>query len=314
MKLLSKGIFTSKYVLVLFVLSNSLVNGQTSALFNEENGCLHGEYKSFHDNGTLKTEGNFFFNRRIGDWKIYDAMGEVITQRHYDSLGVPQVVKPLASNTISQQEENKQSYKLERDSLGVYKFQHIYEKNIVWTKRVWSFLPQKYNTALYDFNWFGLLNGVTAERTFHVYKNDEFSEFYEHDDHIELTNMQLIGIAVKKDYFYESISNKMDARVLGIILFAEDTLKNEVQEFILYYPIGLRNVLVKKDLQHEDPNIKNLDDLFFFNAYSEIIYQELYLNTNRIVFNPKNEKEYVDFSKRIKSEIIQVEHDEWIKM
>jgi hypothetical protein len=285
-----------------------------------QKGTVHGEYQSFHNNGQLKAEGNFFFNQRIGEWKVYNEEGEIIAKRYFDSLGRINVIVPTLSDNPVIELLNQPQYIVERNEAGYYKFQHIKEGDIVWSKRVWSFLPKGDNPDIYNFDWMATLNDfemhedLSNKRDIKVYKDDEFKSFYEDDEYIDLTDLKFLGVGIKKDYFYDVVRHRTDARVIGITVFAEDTTTKEIKDFTLYYPTDLRPLLVKQEIDHDVPNISNLDDIFFLNAYGEIIYEEATVYAKDDQFDPRKASDFIAFSKEIKTQVIEAAHKLWVKI
>lgn len=304
----------------MILLSFGFALAQEQPKFSFKNGIFHGEYQSFHENGQLKSKGNFNYNRRIGDWKVYNDEGELLAHRYFDSLGHVKVIAPKTGNDAAIELLDQPRYKIERNENGVYEFLHIYEGNMVWTKRVLSYLTKKSNPEVYEFDWMELLNkfyvkeDLSTGRSVFVYKNDQFSSLYEENEVIETTNLIVLGIGIKKDYYYDLASRKLDARVLGVTLFAEDTITKQTKEFTLFYPTDLRPLLVNNKINHEDSTINNLDDLFYFNAYGEIIYSEESLNNQYVQFNPKKATDFLEFSKQIKMQIIAIAHEYWVRV
>ncbi len=306
-------------LLVLLLLLNLSVFGQKKPIIQEYAGCFHGAYESFHENGNTKAQGNFYFNRRIGDWKVFDENGALLVHRFYDSLGHVKVLVPKTADDEVIKLLNKPRFRLHRDSIGKYVYQHIYEGDVVWSKRVWSYFPVENNETLYGFDWLGLLNrfelqeDLSMKRLVTVYKNDQCSKFYEDDEEIATKDVELLGIGLKKDYFYDMASRKMDARVLVVTLFMQDTTSTTRKDLTLYLPTDLRRLLVRQFMQHDDPAITNLDDLIYLNAYSEIIYKEESWKEKEVqLFHPKDANNFSQFSKEVKIQIIEEEHDYWV--
>lgn len=304
--------------LFFFCFLSSVVMGQKAPVIEFYEQSIHGAYESFHENGQTKAKGNFYYNRRIGDWKTFDKEGDVLVQRFYDSLGNVKVLMPNTSDDKAVKLLDKPRYQIERDTAGSYIWEYIHEGDVVWSKRVWSFLSEEHNPTLFGVNWIAVLNRVnnqeylSTSKELTVYKDDDFREFYKEEEQIETQNLIIHGIGLKKDYLYDISSRKMHQRVIGVTLFTEDTITKRHKEFVLYYPTDLRSFLVKYPINHADSLIENLDDLFFFNAYNEIIYkEESWKDNSRVRFDPKKFKANLEFNKTIKTQVIEVEHYYW---
>lgn len=146
-----------------------------------------------------------------------------------------------------------------------------------------------------------------------VYFNHKFSKLFKDDEYIETENLVLNGVGVLKDYYFDLASRKTDPRVFGFSIFTEDTVSKETKEFLFYYPTDLRPILLEKKIRHKDPNISNLDDLLFFSAYGEIVYEHIWGNEKSPKqFHPNEANNYLDFSKEIKIQIVEDEHSYWL--
>lgn len=297
-----------------------VVFSQTENKYSTVNEYVDGLYTSYHENGSVKAEGNFYRNRRIGNWFVYDNKGEVLAHRQFDSLGNSIVLIPKHSGDSIIKLLEKRPNKVERNNDGIYSFQHIKESDVVWSKRVWSFVPTQHNSAVYNFDWLGLLKTISVSddtslvKELKIYKDDQFQTYYSDEERIDTENLTLHRLGLKKDYFYDLSSRKMDCRIIGITLFAENNLTGEMKEFTLYYPTTLRTILAKKQITHEDSFITNLDDVFFFHAFGEVIYKESRQDTTHVKFDPREPTDFSVFSNRVKTEIIEVAHSYWVKI
>jgi len=309
-------LFFSTFSLILF----SFCFTQEQTKVSIENRTFHGEYRSFHENGQLKSEGNFCFNRRIGDWKVYSDKGELLAHRYYDSLGFAKVFVPTTSEDTVIKLLNKPRHKIKRNESGMYEWKELIEGYIGYAKRVRSFLPIENNNEVYELNWISLLNrfqlkdDLSVEREITIYKNDELQALYKEDEYIDTTSLTLLGVGVKKDYYFDLEVRNMDARVIGVTIFTEDTITKELKDFTFYYPTDLRPLLVKHKINHDNTNIKNLDDLLFFNAYGEIIYEENCWDREKNQFDPRKAFDFIEFSNTVKTQIVEIENGYWVRI
>lgn len=138
----------NKLVIFCIGIISCSVLGQKAAIISEHEGCFHGGYESFHENGKTKAKGNFYYNRRIGDWKIYDEEGALLVHRFYDSLGNVSVLVPETADDEVIRLLNKPLHVPARDSTGKYQWSQTIEGNVIYSKRVLSYLPKKDNAEL----------------------------------------------------------------------------------------------------------------------------------------------------------------------
>lgn len=63
---------------------------------------LHGPYKSYYENGSIKIKGNYFLGQRERLWKFFNETGELVDEKEYENSSVK-----LKDNPVSTDEANK---------------------------------------------------------------------------------------------------------------------------------------------------------------------------------------------------------------
>ena len=275
-------------------------NDSIKCKYKKENGLLNGKYQSFYkSNNKKKAEGYFKNNNRSGVWTIWDKYGNIVAQRNYKSSYnfeqlVPDKPKPL-----------KYTPKYNSDKYLEY-FQ-LKEKNIVWSKKVYSIISPKNNPILFSNN---TLNNVLFENikneNIQIYSDDGFSNKLNINDFDINKNIEYY--IVNEVFVYDSERALSEKRIIGI----SPKFKNSKKSFWIYFPstrkyLAQQRVVVNNNIKY----IKSLDDLFFYNYYSENILPVtniFYTNEiNETIRDIENES-----SNDIEITIIEIEHDIWV--
>lgn len=90
-----------------------------SAEFELKDGKRHGEWKSYHENGKLREEGNYEDGLENGIFKYYDLNGEILKTEHnfiLDSLNIPCFnFENNYKNFIEYLDKNNRHYEIKED-------------------------------------------------------------------------------------------------------------------------------------------------------------------------------------------------------
>ena len=93
---------------------------KTRARYNKE-GKLEGEYKSYHENGQVKMEGQYLNGEAIGNFKYYDENGKVIDEKFHTKYG--------KENTPKQKDEKgKKNIRVGKEQMKNKEVRSIYNK------------------------------------------------------------------------------------------------------------------------------------------------------------------------------------------
>lgn len=65
----------------------------------------HGAFQYFDEAGTLRAEGSFTNGRKVGIWKRYDMMGQMLMEKEYDGLEWDEKQVKLGIATLSRTRE-----------------------------------------------------------------------------------------------------------------------------------------------------------------------------------------------------------------
>lgn len=297
----------------MLVLLSISTNAQNDLPMSEER--LNGKYSSFDSENNLTTSGEFKNNLRVGKWIVKDTSDRVILTREYHSV-YAFTEKHLSAlwretkttNANHRLEETIHiDFPLEKDSIGLYKFPPVADSNVVWSKRVRSILPREENKIIYAKDFLTKLRSLSS---YNVYTDDELSEVLPREK-IDFKNSKLVAISLKKDYFFEKTINMMQERIVAITFHLENKKTGLESSFSVYYALFGRLLLSTFAANSDNELIKNLDDLLFFQDYSEIIYQEEHFDLDEPL-DLKNIEKYSKKSDDIKRLVLEVEHKYWV--
>lgn len=101
-------------------------------------------------------------------------------------------------------------------------------------------------------------------------------------------------------------------KIVTLTFHVKSAENDEKETFSVFYPTDGRKLLSSFNVSHKSEKIKHYDDLFFFQDYSEIIYNEA--NAKGIKIEPDfgNIEQYQQTSNHIKQIIISAEHRYWL--
>lgn len=294
-------------ILLLIAISSSAQNDLPTS-----NGILNGQYLKFDDDTQTTTSGKFKNNLRIGEWIIRDSSDQIVLTRQYHSIYSYTEKRTKPTDVDYELEETTNiKFTTERDSFGLYKLPKVNYTNIIWSKRVWTLLPEVEHGQLYSQEILIRVNQWINNGKIKVYKDDELSAVIDKQE-VDLNNKKCIGVTMKKDYFFDKKSGMMMEQIVALTFHVESTKNEEKETFSIFYPTDGRKLLSSFNVSHKSDKIKHYDDLFFFQDYTEVIYNEANAKGIKIEPDFANIKQYQQTSNAIKQLIVSTEHRLWI--
>lgn len=138
-------------------------------------------------------------------------------------------------------------------------------------------------------------------------------------DTIEFNRDDVVGYRMKEDWFFDRQRSVMEVRIIGIcpIVFAKDE-RGQVKEgnfpvplFWLYYPEA-RRLFANAEVfnRQNDAERRSFDDIFQKRFFSSYIYKESNVFDRRVGEYATGLAGLLE-GERIKSEIVNLEHDMW---
>ena len=99
---------------------------KTRARYNKE-GKLEGEYKSYHENGEVKMEGQYLNGEAIGNFKYYDEKGKVIDEKFHTKYDKDNISKQKDDKGRKNIRVGKEQMK-NKEVRGIYNKFHLLKK------------------------------------------------------------------------------------------------------------------------------------------------------------------------------------------
>lgn len=291
------------FFLILF--ASYLTFAQNDLLMSE--GRLNGEYSHFNSVNQTTTTGSFKNNLRTGEWTIRDSTDNIIYRRNYNSIF--SYSETRVSGSI--EGGSQKLYSIERNSEGLYQYPKFEIKDVLWTKRVWSILPERDHGQLYSQEILIRINDWIKKDEIKIYQDDELSALVNKQD-VNFSNNNCIGVTMKKDYFFDKKLGLMLEKIVALTFYLENVKTNEIKTFSIFYPTDGRKLLSSFNVSHNSEKIEHYDDLFFFKDYNEIIYNEANAKGIKIEPDFANIEQYQQTSSDIKQIIVSAEHRLWL--
>jgi len=286
-------------VLILSVAISSLTFSQET-INSLDNGLFNGEYRSHHDNGVIKAEGEFNGNRRVGTWKIYDESGILRVERQYIRGDLSSVNWFDAQGITLNLDVDL--FVPQRGADGLYIYPYIEEADVAYSKRIWRELrPTRQNTSFFMENMLydDMIEGIQSG-TITAYTEDELQNEYT-GSISDLEGLEVKGWRLKEDFYFDNARKQAFARVIAFSPIVELN-GEEVTPFWVYYP-HVREVFAE---------MKGREELIYFHMFNSTIVkvsnvQDLELNQQY------DEAEMQEAILGLEIELIETEHDLWIE-
>lgn len=302
---------------LLFLLSCTVVSAQRvihtykdkdyMAVYYTNDGRLDGTYTSYYTNGKKRSSGTFRNNTRHWNWLIYDSTGRMVRRQYSDPF--------TYTSREDSDSQHKRVYTLQRDSSGCYSSFLLKEKTVMVSKRLWRVAREQENPLLFSNQRLqrvvnaALHNGITA------YGDDQFRHVLRADSLLrDTSNLRVTGWKIKEDWVFDSERKISELRIIGLCPEIVRKNSNDTVDWCwLYYPY-LRSTLAREKISVAGhPEIQHLDDLFFFHDFASTIVKESNVYDRSIKDYAKTKAEQEKESERITIDMIEMEHDLWLK-
>lgn len=255
---------------------------------------LTGTYQSFYKNGNVRAEGEILNGYRKGKWLLYDSLGTVLCMRDYYELGK---VKTEGETSGFNTKTNQQDFA---------PYDEFNTKEILFVKRLWSFIPIQNNKDLFVVKWSKILQKWKESSTIKLYTgSDELNQVADDAFLKKAFRFECDELRIKEDYFYDRSRKIAEYRIIA--LGFDFYIGQEQPETIwVYYP-EIRPLLAKIT----SGGIENLEHLFFVrNFYSEW-YKESNVN-NKLLSEYEPRIDLIQARNRILTDLLESEHLCWL--
>jgi Gliding motility associated protein GldN len=241
-------------------------------IYHETNGMLNGNYISYYKNGVKKSEGSFSYNKRIGEWIVWDSTGKLRVKRNFTSPLEFKRTYPEIPNDGPIPLLSSPDYILQRDTNGCWKQFQIEQRAAFYQQRNFKtfYTTEKQLFFEYETLYKILYKNVTENNCAGYATGDSEDETYKSRykaTEIDSSGFNLVGFRLKSDFIFDDNHMLSDERPLFItVLVQKKTGAKDTIDFFSVYYRELRKYLAKIKLS--TPRLplwlQNLDDVFTF--------------------------------------------------
>ncbi len=289
---------------------------------------LEGSYRSYHDNGKLKSEGLMLENGRVGTWKVYNDKGKLVEERQYNDPITFERLKPKGRDAQIAELRGEEKYFPSLNDEGVLKYKYIQEREVKWATRYWIRIHASDNPVLFKRGRLlgALQDAIINERvTIYDTLTDQFTDTITAEEFKKRLKGTVQAFEIKEDYFFDVTRGCTESRIIAICPLVEDETAGEFRWKRLawfYWPqirksLGKMYIPDPRNKMAEKAGFKSsvaprerivyetLDYLFFYRNFSwEFVKQ------SSVYDRGDQSKEVDQLEKRI--ERVEKEHDMWI--
>ncbi len=280
-----------KIVFVLFLLLAVFVNAQQvlhehngrlfSCKYHITSGMLNGPYVSYYKNGAKKSEGTFQYNSRIGEWSVWDSTGKLRVKRIYTNPYEYKQTFPVVTSEGPIPILSEPVYKIERDSLGLWKYYKLEQRMIAYSQRNFKCFYTSEKQLFFDCKTlFEVLYSNARKKKYAIYigkkgnEDDTYSSRFDlataDSSLVDSSKIKLVGFRIKSDFVFDNARLLGEDRTLFITPLVVDKInpKDTFDLFHVYYPHARKYLSQVKINYSGIPNcVQNLDDVFFFSYF-----------------------------------------------
>jgi hypothetical protein len=242
---------------------NTLVlSDGTQCNYETEKGMLDGQYRSYYENGKLKSEGTFSKNNRLGFWVFYKPDGKIQCMRDY-------------KNNYSFEEKSADNKSKNVVLNANNSWTPIQEKNILSKVRYFGIMLQSENTDLFKTeNLFGNVLKAVKEIGKPVYTDSRFVQTGNPD---VPAGSNIVGFKIKEDRIVDRATQTLHYRIIGIAPLVKTEGPNgesKVNELFWIHYEDIKSELAIMMLKNVPDHsfCKTLLDVFEFRNFAEEIY------------------------------------------
>lgn len=233
---------------------------------------LNGIYQEAYSNGKTKVLGEFLDGQRVGIWSVWDSTGVLKIQRNYLGSREVEHLFPKIENPYAELYDNYLGYKLIHNADGFYPYQFVEERAVAYSFRSWRELNPDNEPQLFAQIDFKKLMTSFAQSDIKIYEygnNGNFAKLVTKENTskllTEMEHWDFSRVEVKEDFFFSSDWLTGETRQIGLNFYT--SAKDSLPKYSVYFP-NVRKQLVENKLSLSGhPEVKNLDDYFFFHPY-----------------------------------------------
>jgi antitoxin component YwqK of YwqJK toxin-antitoxin module len=244
-----------------------------------QNGMLNGKYTSYYPNGIKKSEGQYADNQRVGTWTVWDSHGNKRIERVFENALDSKIVNAWDSlgAKIDIVNYNNTAYTSYDKQLGYKKWYPVTEKEILWSHRLWRFVPSDsaVNKTLFDEGrLYKILYKGIQDHSITCYADEEFRTEMDAGKFPPFEKTNIKGLRIKEDVFYNKTTNLAEIRILAIGIESLISEKKSTTLAWFYFP-DLRDYLANQLLPKSlGKDIRSFENIFTERYFSSNVYKE----------------------------------------
>ncbi|HTA26637.1 MAG TPA: hypothetical protein VK809_02530 [Bacteroidia bacterium] len=255
-----------------------------SCKYHIASDMLDGKYTSYYKNGVKKSEGEFKYGNKAGEWTVWDSTGKLRVKRIYSNPFEYRQVVPVVSSEGPIPLLDKPLYTLQRDSSGKWIYYNLAERMVAYQQRNFKCFYTSSPQVFFDCKTlFNILYTNAKKKNISLYlgkKGDEDDTYSvrlnlatSDSSLIDSTKFRLVGFRVKSDWIFDNSRFVSDERPLFLtpLVVYKTSPKDTTDLFSVYVP-DVRKYLVQVKLTSPDlPSyLQNLDDVFVFGCFGVV--------------------------------------------
>jgi antitoxin component YwqK of YwqJK toxin-antitoxin module len=282
-----------------------------------QNGMLNGKYVSYYPDGVKKSEGQYANNQRTGTWMVWDIHGKKRIERVFENALDSKIVNAWDSTRAKTDivNYNNSAYASYDQKRGYKPWYPITEKEVLWARRLWRFVPRDsaVNKTLFDEGLlYKILYKGVQDQSIKCYADEEFQNVLDAGKLPPFEKTNISGLRIKEEIFYNKTINLAETRILAIGIESWINDKKSTTLAWFYFP-DLRDYLAKQLLPKPlGKDILNLENIFSERYFSSNVYKESNLNNYEIADYELSELIAVE-SRRIEMQTLDNELEYWFK-
>ncbi|UAY51355.1 hypothetical protein [Ferruginibacter albus] len=308
-------------------ISFSQINSQTiilddsiSSTYTIKDGRITGKYSSYYKNGVKKSEGYLQNGYRIGDWKVWDAAGNLKMERNYKTILEFDRIYPKSDTSGAIPMLMNHPYKIKYNEDGYVDLFNVKAEFAIWRNRNWRFLNSVDNKELFNENrLYKIICAALLSKKQTAFEDERFKQELSFDtiaSIIKSNNSIIIGYKIKEELIFDLDRMVFEYRILGI----SPQIKSNDQSsdlFWVYYP-DFRKIFAGETIKFPSFKfIKSIDDLFFYRDFSSTLIKTSLNNPFDMSLKnfPGMTADNIQYEQKIlECEFIESENDIWLNL
>lgn len=270
---------------------------------------LNGIYSEYYENGKIKVLGQFKQGQRVNIWSVWDEMGNLKIQRNYTNSKQFQSILPKQNHPFEDLYTKYPDYQLSRNNEGYFPYQHIEERSVMYSNRIWRTISKQSDALLFEQVDFQKVAQQLLNDDIHFYFYGKLGDFVEEvPNHVQKTfkdslqSWDFERVEIKEEFFISSDNSLGDFRPIALSFYRSKM--DQQPSYTIYLPYSRTTLTKFKVGSSYFSEITHLDDVLFFHFYRGNITKV----NNQPFFSTVEQEENANL------EHLKAEHDWWLKL